>query len=31
MGRAPDGEKMVDCVAGRQKSQREDVEHQTSW
>ena len=30
MGRAPDGEKMADCVAGRQKSQREDVKHQTS-
>ena len=29
-GRAPDGEKMADCVAGRLKSQREDVKHQTS-
>ena len=22
---------MADCVVGRQKNQREDVEHQTSW
>ena len=30
MGRAPDGEKMADRIARREKSQREDVKHQTS-